>query len=446
MKFLSAALLCLALPFGGMAQTNNAINVKGVTLARADSALFQLSVVEGRVYDINALQRGIDVAVIVLDQDGKKLREFDSPNGANGPERFDFTAKDTGPFSLIVKALDDPQNATSGLFDLTVRAYTDEEVAEREAEIARKAALVAKAKTIETADLDRFYAMFDKFKTAKTSKDSLALIQKLYFDQASGGMAEALDRVKLTPERYLQMISSHPRFFESMRANILAAKKSVPEVEAAMKRYKELYKAFIPFKVVYIVGPLMSGGADVFTTDNFVVVLCETVCFTDKVDASELNEEQKSFYTRHNNINRQILERVGHEATHFQMKGRNYMFDPNCPLLDNAIIEGICDWMSEKVTKGPVDLRRAAYAYGKKNPKELWTRFEAEMCNPKVVFSDWLFNKPKNGLPDNLGFAAAYLVINAYYEKQTDKVAALQHIMAVTAPKTFLEESGMGRN
>jgi enterochelin esterase-like enzyme len=52
-------------------------------------------------------QHGIDVAIDVVGPDGKQLRRFDSPNGAEGPEPIDFTAPSSGTYSFVVHVLDD---------------------------------------------------------------------------------------------------------------------------------------------------------------------------------------------------------------------------------------------------------------------------------------------------------------------------------------------------
>jgi len=222
----------MCLPAAAMAQSNFLVNEKNKTIARADSVVYPVTWEEGNTYEVFALQKGMDLEVLVRNNKQELLKAFDSPNGTNGPERFDFKAPATGQFTITLKAFDDPSNPKEAAYDFSVRAVSKEELAAKEAEENRRALLVANAKTIETADLDRFYLLFDKLKQATTRQDSLDLVKKLYFDQASGGFAEALFRLKFTPERYVDVLATHPKFFESMRANILKAKQSVPLVEA----------------------------------------------------------------------------------------------------------------------------------------------------------------------------------------------------------------------
>jgi len=65
-------------------------------------------------------QRGVDVAITTYEPDKSKVNEFDSPNGAFGPEwvRLDATSK--GRYAIVTKAID--EGASEGSIDLRVVA------------------------------------------------------------------------------------------------------------------------------------------------------------------------------------------------------------------------------------------------------------------------------------------------------------------------------------
>jgi CubicO group peptidase (beta-lactamase class C family) len=63
-------------------------------------------------------QQGIDLKITALDGKGEKIEEFDSPNGANGPEPVTIISKAAGNYRLEVEPLDEEQPA--GKYSLRV--------------------------------------------------------------------------------------------------------------------------------------------------------------------------------------------------------------------------------------------------------------------------------------------------------------------------------------
>jgi len=89
------------------------------------------------------MQKGIDLLLVAYDPRGKKLGEFDSPNGTEGPEPFVIEAKTAGAYTLEVKPFVEPPPApgqpapppgppATGTYDahldavITADAYADE--------------------------------------------------------------------------------------------------------------------------------------------------------------------------------------------------------------------------------------------------------------------------------------------------------------------------------
>ena len=62
------------------------------TIGRSQSQRFNLMLDQNQFAQVVVDQRGIDVIVRVFSPDGKTLGEFDSPNGANGPENVSVVA------------------------------------------------------------------------------------------------------------------------------------------------------------------------------------------------------------------------------------------------------------------------------------------------------------------------------------------------------------------
>ena len=91
---------------------------------------FTVELQENNFIQLVVEQRGIDVTVKVFSPAGKSLGEFDTPNGAEGPEHVSFVAIAAGSYRVVVGPLD-PKGTTTGKFEikiLEVRKATDQEL------------------------------------------------------------------------------------------------------------------------------------------------------------------------------------------------------------------------------------------------------------------------------------------------------------------------------
>ena len=94
---------------------------------------FSVTVEENEYVELAVEQRGIDVIVRVSSPNGKPLGEFDTPNGAQGPEHVSFVALTAGKYSVTVAPLN-PEHKPIGKYViklLEVRQATDQELKTR---------------------------------------------------------------------------------------------------------------------------------------------------------------------------------------------------------------------------------------------------------------------------------------------------------------------------
>jgi hypothetical protein len=76
-------------------------------------------------------QRGIDVIVRVFSPSGRKVGEFDSPNGDDGPENVTVVAADAGNYRIDVAPLGQALNPPPGKYEIKIteiRKATEEEI------------------------------------------------------------------------------------------------------------------------------------------------------------------------------------------------------------------------------------------------------------------------------------------------------------------------------
>lgn len=92
---------------------------------------FTVDLQENNFVQIVVEQQGIDVIVKVFSTTGKTLGNFDTPNGADGPEDVSFVAVAAGTYRVVVGPLDTKDTTTKGKFEVKIvelRKATDQEL------------------------------------------------------------------------------------------------------------------------------------------------------------------------------------------------------------------------------------------------------------------------------------------------------------------------------
>lgn len=66
------------------------------------------------------MQQGVDIRISTYDPSGKKLEDFDSPNGRTGPELFSITSSNKGKYKIEVLPFDEKEPA--GTYELSIQS------------------------------------------------------------------------------------------------------------------------------------------------------------------------------------------------------------------------------------------------------------------------------------------------------------------------------------
>jgi hypothetical protein len=98
-------------------------------LGSGQSHNYSVTLEENMFIQVSVEQRGIDVIVKVTNPEGKSLGDFDTPNGADGPENVSFVAATAGTYRLVVAPLN--QEAPEGQYQIKIielREATEQEL------------------------------------------------------------------------------------------------------------------------------------------------------------------------------------------------------------------------------------------------------------------------------------------------------------------------------
>ena len=82
------------------------------TLKAGQTQEFTLNLEENTFVQLVVDQRGIDAVVKVFSPAGKLIDDYDSPNGADGPEHVSFVGGSAGPYLITVSPLNPGELAT----------------------------------------------------------------------------------------------------------------------------------------------------------------------------------------------------------------------------------------------------------------------------------------------------------------------------------------------
>jgi CubicO group peptidase (beta-lactamase class C family) len=80
--------------------------------------LYTLKLKKDQTARLKLIQAGVDVKIITYDPSKKKLEEFDSPNGSNGPENVVIQSTNAGNYILEISPLE--EEAPKGKYELSI--------------------------------------------------------------------------------------------------------------------------------------------------------------------------------------------------------------------------------------------------------------------------------------------------------------------------------------
>jgi hypothetical protein len=132
LRVLLAALFCVTcLASAASAQDTLQLNQPiERRLGPGETHTFTITLAENMFAQLVVEQRGIDALVKVSSPAGKSLGDFDSPNGAEGPENVSFVAVTAGAYNVIVAPLT-PGDTSSGQYQIKLielRQATEQEL------------------------------------------------------------------------------------------------------------------------------------------------------------------------------------------------------------------------------------------------------------------------------------------------------------------------------
>jgi Predicted Zn-dependent protease (DUF2268) len=252
------------------------------------------------------------------------------------------------------------------------------------------------AAKLVTGDIALFWSAVDR-----APRDSLpAWLQHEYLDRASPGVREFIPGRIMSAEDLAAAVEGNRARYDSVRASNLDVSAADPAIRAAFRRLKALYPPAVFPDVYFVIGRFNSGGT---STKHGLLIGAEMYRDPARLPAI-----------------------VSHELIHFQ---QHY---PSPTLLEHSFMEGTADFIGEMISGAQIN--NDAHQYGLAHEHQLWLEFQAHLDDRN--FFPWMYGRPPDGRPNDLGYFIGYRIAQAYYQQATDKAQAIREIIAGDAAGT----------
>lgn len=240
-----------------------------------------------------------------------------------------------------------------------------------------------------TSDIQLFWNALDR----APADDLAEYLQRDYLDKASVGVRDFIQGRILSAEDLATYVRAHRATYDSVRAANLDVTKAEADLRAAFRKLKDLYPPAVFPDVYFVIGRFNSGGT---STDHGLLI------------GAEMYRDPSS-----------LPGIVSHELIHFQQRY------PAKPLLEHSFMEGSADFIGELISGRQIN--NDAHKYGMAHEAELWRDFSAHV--DATDYFPWMYGRPTDGKPNDLGYFIGYRIAQAYYDKASDKKQALRDII-----------------
>jgi hypothetical protein len=286
-----------------------------------------------------------------------------------------------------------------------------------------------------TSDIDHFWTAYDSVQTTSDSLRQVYFIQTLYVDKGTPGLKAFMEARDYSAPAWVGLLRHYPKFWQSIRPNTLSVKSRAGEIEASIKKFKQLYPPLSDAKMYFTVGGLHSGGT---TKDSMILIGTEIATGGPETDVSEFPTKWLAQVFQHQKIDNIVPLNI-HEYVHTQQHSHG-----RADLLGASLEEGSADFITELVMGKPMS--NNYIAYGREHETELKKEFVAEMFSTATLFH-WLYNGGNAREMADLGYFMGYAICGAYYGRAKNKEEAIRDIIELDYSDTaatghFLKKSG----
>ena len=267
-----------------------------------------------------------------------------------------------------------------------------------------------------STDIANFMEAYDRL---EVGADTLDTLNVYYFEKASAGMKEYINRHGLSPELLKQAIENNPSVYD----RIPEFYQSLSQIKAPMKEAMARFHELIPnamFAPTYLIVGADRGIAQASFHGQLVTI-------------SRLMDDPHK-----------LIKVIIHELTHFQQAmtqgPENYiaLYAAKDNMLDLCLREGGAEFITYLVVNNITQSRPLQYFEA--HAAELNKRFQKDL--EKQDPSYWLWASVGKSKDEHLlGYVIGFKICQSYYNNAASKEDAIKEILAMREAASFMESS-----
>lgn len=287
------------------------------------------------------------------------------------------------------------------------------------------------AARLVTGDLERFWQAWDAAAEVDSADARARIFRERYLAPGSPGLAKFTELRIGDADKLVAAIDRHPRYYASLRTRTSTLDARLPAIRDALRRMKALYPAAVFPDVYFLVGRMNSGGT---LDQSGLLIGVEMFGRGDDVPMDELGDWHRQVIGEFDNL--PVI--VVHEWVHYQQRS-DIAGQPT--LLQAAIREGVADFIAELGMGRHIN--HQVHDWAEPRAAQLWTEFRTAMHG--TDYAGWLYDggNAEAGRPADLGYWMGYRIARGYYERATDKAAAIHDMLHIEDFEGFLAASGV---
>ena len=191
-----------------------------------------------------------------------------------------------------------------------------------------------------TDDIANFWTAYQKITSTKDSSQQYQFLRDYYINKGTEGLKSLLEVRHYTEKEFIEAVNNYPKFWTSIRENMLTIQNLKTEIETDITKLKQAYPGLKPSTIYFTVGAFRTNG----TTQGDKILIGSEMSLADfSTVVEELPTGLQSFY-REYNPRKNLAFLCTHEYIHTQQK------EIVENLLSMSLYEGVAEFVASLVT------------------------------------------------------------------------------------------------